>query len=153
MTTNYPENLDSALIRPGCVDLQVRFTLATHEQIRAIFTRMYSKEHDARTNNEAALSRQANSPSALNPACTSGSRNDNYSGSLDTVARLAPEQLAELAHQFVEQLPDVTFSPAEIQGYLLMKKMDPLGAVAGVGEWRDKLLEVTRKGRKVIDSE
>jgi chaperone BCS1 len=45
---------------------------------------------------------------------------------------LSPEQLEELAGQFLERLPDVTFLPAEIQGYLLMKKTDPVGAVAGV---------------------
>jgi chaperone BCS1 len=40
MTTNYPEQLDPALIRPGRVDLQIRFTLATRDQICDIFKRM-----------------------------------------------------------------------------------------------------------------
>lgn len=40
MTTNHPEKLDAALIRPGRVDLRIRFTLATRPQIREIFMRM-----------------------------------------------------------------------------------------------------------------
>lgn len=40
MMTNYPEKLDSALIRPGPVDLQIGFTFATRTQIRDIFKRM-----------------------------------------------------------------------------------------------------------------
>ncbi|KAI9650997.1 hypothetical protein NHQ30_001034 [Ciborinia camelliae] len=44
MTTNHPENLDEALIRPGRVDHQVAFTNATRHQIKEIFERMYSKD-------------------------------------------------------------------------------------------------------------
>jgi chaperone BCS1 len=39
MTTNVPESLDEALIRPGRVDLQVGFTNATREQARELFIR------------------------------------------------------------------------------------------------------------------
>ncbi|KAL2118400.1 hypothetical protein VTJ04DRAFT_8060 [Mycothermus thermophilus] len=41
MTTNKPESLDEALIRPGRVDVQVRFTNATQKQARELFVRMY----------------------------------------------------------------------------------------------------------------
>ncbi|KXT03474.1 hypothetical protein AC578_1562 [Pseudocercospora eumusae] len=43
MTTNHPENLDAALIRPGRVDRKVAFQLATKEQIGELFTRMYDR--------------------------------------------------------------------------------------------------------------
>jgi chaperone BCS1 len=36
MTTNFPEKLDPALVRPGRVDLQVGFSLATHGQCRKL---------------------------------------------------------------------------------------------------------------------
>ncbi|KAK0727316.1 BCS1 N terminal-domain-containing protein [Lasiosphaeria miniovina] len=45
MTTNKPETLDEALIRPGRVDLQVGFTNATQEQARELFERMYEADH------------------------------------------------------------------------------------------------------------
>ncbi|KAA8564679.1 hypothetical protein EYC84_011584 [Monilinia fructicola] len=44
MTTNHPEKLDEALIRPGRVDHQVAFTNATRRQIQEIFERMYCKD-------------------------------------------------------------------------------------------------------------
>jgi chaperone BCS1 len=44
MTTNRPEKLDEALIRPGRVDHQVAFSNATQTQVRELFERMYT--HD-----------------------------------------------------------------------------------------------------------
>ncbi|KAL2259919.1 hypothetical protein VTK26DRAFT_6242 [Humicola hyalothermophila] len=44
MTTNKPETLDEALIRPGRVDLQVAFSNATQEQARELFVRMYEPD-------------------------------------------------------------------------------------------------------------
>jgi len=44
MTTNKPEMLDEALIRPGRVDLQVAFTNATQKQARELFIRMYAPD-------------------------------------------------------------------------------------------------------------
>lgn len=42
MMTNVPESLDRALIRPGRVDLHVRFTLPRREEFRELFRSMYS---------------------------------------------------------------------------------------------------------------
>ena len=44
MTTNCPEKLDEALIRPGRIDIKVGFTMATRSQISELFTRMYSPD-------------------------------------------------------------------------------------------------------------
>ncbi|KAF1808736.1 P-loop containing nucleoside triphosphate hydrolase protein [Eremomyces bilateralis CBS 781.70] len=41
MTTNHPEKLDPALVRPGRVDFLVNFSLATSVQVKHIFLRMY----------------------------------------------------------------------------------------------------------------
>ncbi|KAH4043651.1 hypothetical protein HBH49_229430 [Parastagonospora nodorum] len=144
MTTNYPEKLDSALIRPGRVDLQTKFTLATHEQIRAIFTRMYSTDNDVKKKQK----KEGDGEHACKD-CTHCSTKHGTSSSI--AVELAPEKLAELAEKFAQELPDVTLSPAEIQGYLLKKKTDPDGAVAGAKEWKDKVLEAKKKGKKVVD--
>ncbi|XMA09631.1 hypothetical protein WAI453_002422 [Rhynchosporium graminicola] len=45
MTTNAPEKLDEALIRPGRVDYQVAFGSATQTQIKELFERMYTDDH------------------------------------------------------------------------------------------------------------
>ena len=42
ITTNHPEKLDPALIRPGRVDMHIAFPLASCEQIEQLFMRMYA---------------------------------------------------------------------------------------------------------------
>ena len=48
MTTNFPDKLDEALIRPGRIDMKVEFTNATHSQIYELFIRMYSPDGSAK---------------------------------------------------------------------------------------------------------
>lgn len=44
MTTNFPNQLDEALICPGRIDMKVAFTNATRSQISELFVRMYSPD-------------------------------------------------------------------------------------------------------------
>jgi chaperone BCS1 len=151
MTTNYPEKLDSALIRPGRVDLQIKFTLATRTQVEEIFRRMYSDEADSKKcdgssdGGEKKYAPEKNgNDNKKKKAATAGNKSPNF-------ATLPPDQLTDMARQFADALPEAVFSPAEIQGYLLQKKSDPQGALDGVGEWRDAVLEAKKKGKKVIE--
>ena len=41
MTTNSPESLPPALLRPGRIDSKVKFGLASQEQIKTLFLQMY----------------------------------------------------------------------------------------------------------------
>lgn len=70
MTTNKPEALDDALIRPGRVDLQVAFTNATQEQARELFERMY--EADSKRKPAAAPQ-----PPAMNGKPVANGHTDN----------------------------------------------------------------------------
>jgi chaperone BCS1 len=47
MTTNHPERLDPALIRPGRVDLSLLVGDATPAQIRRLFTQFYADTEPA----------------------------------------------------------------------------------------------------------
>ena len=131
MTTNTPENLDAALIRPGRVDLQVAFTLATQEQIHETFVRMYSMTSEERTKNSHLPNTKSRPVSKITD----------------------PETLEKMAARFAEKLPADRFSPAEIQGYLLMRKKDPQRALDDVEKWRDELLESKRKGKKLVGAQ
>jgi chaperone BCS1 len=42
MTTNAPQQLDRALIRPGRVDIHVRFELPSQEELQDLFLSLYS---------------------------------------------------------------------------------------------------------------
>jgi chaperone BCS1 len=79
MTTNRPEKLDEALIRPGRVDHQVAFGNATQTQIKQLFERMYTNDLP-RTKFIKSLS----SSSTLNS--TSGTAN----GKLSTIKEKKP---------------------------------------------------------------
>jgi chaperone BCS1 len=148
MTTNCPEKLDSALIRPGRVDLQVPFTLATRDQTRDIFRRMYSAEQDTKQ-----------SPTSVPSPAKSEKHVDPDKGDAEFLELLTrapvldlvePEKLKEMAEEFAQQIPDGEFSPAEIQGFLLMRKKEPTRALREVAQWRDEMIEKRQSGKKVL---
>ncbi|CAE7186618.1 hypothetical protein CFE70_006477 [Pyrenophora teres f. teres 0-1] len=159
MTTNCPESLDAALIRPGRVDLQVEFTLATHDQIRDMFVRMYNPEHDFQQH----IRDKGAAPGIFDAQQTTAEVKDGkkkknadeeflklVTAALPKVDTFSPENIAEMAEHFAEQLPENTFSPAEVQGYLLKKKRDPVQALEEICKWRDGVLEAKKKGTKVV---
>ncbi|KAH8731734.1 P-loop containing nucleoside triphosphate hydrolase protein [Phaeosphaeriaceae sp. PMI808] len=122
------------LIRPGRVDVQVQFTLATHDQIRAIFERMCTVQ----TNR----TKYQNTHEATCKAWGSTVQRKGYV--------LSSEQVTDMATQFANLLPEDTFSPAEIQGYLLRKRMYPSGALREVRRWRNAQIEAKKKGKKAF---
>jgi chaperone BCS1 len=159
MTTNNPEKLDAALIRPGRVDLQVFFTLATHAQIHDIFIRMYSTKFDKRSPNSQSI----NDADIIDPFKTSRplssastlTNNDDFLNSVfpgKAIPSGASEEdkLEAMAEQFANSLPDKMFSPAEIQGFLLMHKREPRKALEAAAAWKEEVLEAKKKGKKVV---
>lgn len=45
ITSNYPEKLDRALVRPGRIDVNIEFTYASREFIKEMFDRFYNVSH------------------------------------------------------------------------------------------------------------
>ena len=112
MTTNHRERLDPALIRPGRVDLQISFKYASRDVIETLFMNLYNVD----TGDREALRIPEGFPSV--------------------------DEISELATEFGRVLPEGVFTPAEIQGLLLMHKKDPVAAVGAAGEWaREKRAE------------
>ncbi|KAF2179753.1 hypothetical protein K469DRAFT_798232 [Zopfia rhizophila CBS 207.26] len=141
MTTNHPEKLDAALIRPGRVDMQVQFSLATKGQIRDIFYRMYSTEFDKMKDSSVTLKPSNGKTTAKTIDSAESSLREkglddefyellHHQTVLDNVEL---KKLREMADKFASQLPECTLSPAEIQGFLLMRKKEPCRALEEVG--------------------
>jgi chaperone BCS1 len=136
--TNHIENLDSALIRAGRMDMKVCFSLwqrtmlnglvptykihyklATSAQIEQVFMRFFpiiQEESVAALDNEASPNIPNRRP-------------------LTTFPPYTLHELERYAAEFALAVPAEKYSIAQIQGYLLTKKRNPAGAVQGVRDW------------------
>ncbi|KAK2602428.1 hypothetical protein N8I77_008960 [Diaporthe amygdali] len=167
MTTNKPDALDDALIRPGRVDLQVAFTNATQEQARELFERMY--EADSKRRPAAAAPPVMNGKTEANGHAEKASHhhtdepdhrpNGVHAGTGNgTVSRealddhrldMTLDELKVVAADFATKIPD-GFSPAELQGFLLKRKKDPRRALAEVDYWVDAMMRQKASKTKVL---
>lgn len=137
MTTNHLEKLDKALIRPGRVDMTVKFAHADADMAASIFRAIYMPYDGEEV------------PEAITQKVDVSSDSDKDSGEVksDTDAqvpsakRVAAEKAAALdkvhalAEEFAAKVPADEFSPAEIQGLLLKHKRDPQAAIDAVEDW------------------
>jgi mitochondrial chaperone BCS1 len=121
MTTNNPQDLDAALIRPGRVDQHVEFKLPHQPEMREMFLRMYRGlgEDKFATSTPSGVSSGEKVPSE--------------------------EELSALATSFSTAFPEGRLSLASIQGYLLMHKRDPKAAVQDAAAWSERTLNEAAK--------
>jgi chaperone BCS1 len=178
MTTNHPEKLDDALVRPGRVDMKIEFALANKQQSRELFIRMYCEDTQdlmrqplklseilpvafggdgALAVDQGARQTHLKSTRPLKTPYANGHVEKPYLAEPSppiTPTKQAPllnlvhegSGIEALATAFADALPEAVFSPAEIQGFLLRQKKDPLKAVLEVAAWRDA--ELKKKGKK-----
>lgn len=135
MTSNHPEKLDPALVRPGRVDMKVEFRLAGRDQVAELFERMFDTSDEFRSGSNPGSPNIATFPQ-FHGGIKEGSTNEESSR----------EGIKALARKFAEALPDKQFTPAEIQGFLLTRRKDPVRAVDEVEKWRDDVLSSRKWG-------
>ncbi|KAF7317504.1 p-loop containing nucleoside triphosphate hydrolase protein [Mycena kentingensis (nom. inval.)] len=119
-TTNHIENLDSALIRAGRMDVKIQYRLADADQLERVFKRFFPLSGERGTS-PATTTNDDEGEFPFGPAAVK-----NTTASLNAHAKA-----------FAACIPAHTYSIAQIQGYLLTKKRDadPAAAVAGVDAW------------------
>ncbi len=127
MTTNCPEKLDKALIRPGRIDIKIQFTMATRSQISQLFTCMYSPDNPS----SPTITFDKELP---NPKHVDGLASGKFATLQSGVNKLTPTDLDDMGKVFANNLPDSKFTLAELQGYFLTRKNEPWRALEEVDE-------------------
>lgn len=154
MTTNHPDKLDAALVRPGRIDRRVGFKLAMREQIVELFMRMYSASEavsvpDVRiVANGNGLKATANGHVEERTPLLNGHASPIAEKKKLSLESLSRADLDELAAEFAGQVPEDTFTPAEIQNHLMRYKKEPGTALAKVQEWMEETLAEKKKRAK-----
>ncbi|KAH8805657.1 BCS1 N terminal-domain-containing protein [Xylogone sp. PMI_703] len=162
MTTNHVEKLDKALIRPGRVDMNIKFKLTDVDMMRTLFKAIYgylegdkpTKEIKEGESDKDGLPK----PDSMKLHNSSGPENANHekhpklNDLPDEDLNKNKEQdlvrLEQLSQEFAAKIPSEIFSPAEIQGYLLKWKSSPESAIANADEWVVSMKEQKEKEQK-----
>lgn len=150
MTTNHLEKLDAALIRPGRVDMTIKFDLATTDMITTIFRGIFATlEGDVPTTvKDGVIIRSPKASIKLADGHASKLQEEEdkekEEAAIEAKKKAEEAKVFELGAKFAEIIPTMTFSPAEIQGYLLKHKREPEIAVSNAADW-----VVTRKAEQI----
>ncbi|RDW74588.1 BCS1 and AAA domain-containing protein [Aspergillus mulundensis] len=151
MTTNHPEKLDPALVRPGRIDMSITFGYSTASDIQELFSAIYSTlEGDLRVSRTERLSpkmraKMAKRAGAARPGSVGEKARSNVR--VQRTSKFSEEQVCAWAGRFAERVPAGEFTPAEIQGYLLNYKTDPEAAIEGAEKWAVEMREKKAKDK------
>lgn len=127
MTSNTPDSLDAALLRPGRIDSKVLFGYTNKEVSGRIFLHIFTKTADE--------------------ILSASKDEEDYSAS--TTTHPSPDALLAMSREFAACIPETKVSPAEIQGFLMRHRDDPAAAVANADVWAKEVLAVKKQGKNV----
>lgn len=129
MTSNYAERLDRALVRPGRIDKMIYLGFISQRSAELMFKRMYAR--DTKNNNSNNKGKKNNYNKNVTTSITNGTASYACPGQNPPDR----DELEKLALSFSGRVKDNTFTPAQLQGYLLNHRQDPRGATDGLQAW------------------
>lgn len=150
MTTNFPEELDKALIRPGRVDMHVHFELPHRPEIIEMFMNMYKDLKATETKKNAIKEKVVPESEKLENGHAPEANGTTHKEPDAPTA----EELDELSERFADEVPEGKLSLAAIQGHLLKHKKDPRTALEIASAWVNEALkeEAEKEDEKAIDA-
>lgn len=134
MTTNHIEKLDEALIRPGRVDMMVKFNLASTQQLIQIFEGIF-----ATIEGDFPISRSKVFAESDSEKTSTDREKESLRSQQEEETKAEKARISAFAKQFAASVPSGEFSPAEIQGFLLKWKREPAMAVKMIPEWVEEM--------------
>ena len=120
MTTNDLSSLDSALVRPGRVDLIIEYRKATSEQAEELFKIFYTPSQSTSADNNFSED-ETEKRTAAHP--------------FELPLYITQMDIERWSHEWSAHIENGVFSIAELQGMLLAWKKDPAGAVNAIPAW------------------
>ncbi|KAF3390754.1 putative mitochondrial chaperone BCS1-B [Talaromyces pinophilus] len=151
MTTNHIEKLDPALLRPGRVDLSIAFGYSDRDTIKNLFMAIYAPldcEMPKSSSSSSPPTRkgtpQPSPKHSPSPSISISSPIKLPTLSFDTHTK---DEIAAMAERFADAIPAGEFTPAEIQGHLLLHKKNPMHAIEDAELWVQGIRE-KKKDRK-----
>lgn len=153
-TTNYIDHLDAAFLRPGRIDMRVEYKLSSQKQAAALFRRFYPEKHIKLAHIcPAAPTQVAKSEALIDHPITTSTQAFAASGEVKVSEQnekqtTVTERIAEMSESFAEGVPVNEFSTAELQGYLLLYKKDPVKAVEHIASWVQEERRMREEKRK-----
>jgi SpoVK/Ycf46/Vps4 family AAA+-type ATPase len=135
MTTNTPDALDEALVRPGRIDVKVQFSKAIRSQVKDIFFNMYQPapafEDPKPKKKKVKLTEEKEEQTEEEKA---------EEARLEAKRKEEEEELRKMAEEFSDHVPERQFSPAQLQDYILLRKDQPRRALEEIDAWVAKEL-------------
>ena len=121
MTTNKPELLDPALVRPGRVDRKVFLGNISPRSAEQMFVRMFSPEVYSSSDDKATI----------------GQRDDNI---------VDMKEIHSLASGFAQSIPENVLTPSQLQGYFQLHLDNAHEAARGIATWVEQELARQNEG-------
>jgi len=155
MTTNHIEKLDEALIRPGRVDMKVKFDLADSAMIKTLFKGIFAtlegdfpKSFAGKAKNAFRAENSSTVMKKLNDESILLEDQEKLAKKITAKKEAEEARISMLADEFAALIPSHTLSPAEIQGFLLKNKRNAAAAVAGAEQWVKDTLAQKQKAKE-----